>query len=109
MTSSPVATLEYWPGGQQTLTLSGHPGCSVTVANPSHTPISNIGGTAGTTGWAILSKTGFTSASGHVNLPACNSVASAPSVTADNYPTCSNSSTVFESDHSSDQFVVTAS
>jgi len=109
VTSSPAATLEYWPGGQQTLTLPGHPGCTVTVANPSHTPISNIGGTAGTAGWVIVSKTGFYSASGAVSLPACRSFAAGASVTGGSYPTCSNASTVFESGHSTATFTVTAS
>jgi hypothetical protein len=109
VTSSPSADLEYWPGGQQTLALPGYPGCSVTVDSPSNTPISNIGGTAGTTGWSIVSETGFTSSSGTVDNPGCNGDLSASSVTGGNYPTCSNASTIFEGGHSTDQFVVTAS
>jgi hypothetical protein len=109
VTSSPTALLEYWPGGQQTLTLSGYPGCSVTVASPSHTPISNIGGTTGTSGWSIVSWTGFTSASGNAKNPVCNGALSTSSVTAGNYPTCSNASTVAETGHSTAEFDVTAS
>lgn len=96
----------YWPGGQQTKTVSGDPNCSVTVANPSGL-ISDIGGTAGTNGWSIVSWTGFTSAEGTVDSPSCNSL-SISSVTAGNYPTCSDSSTLLTGS-SSDNFVVTAS
>lgn len=108
VTSTPTDTFEFWPGGTQTLSLPGHPGCTVTVDRPLG-QISDIGGTAGTHGWSIISKAGFTSASGNVDNPACNGFLSISSVTADNYPTCSNSSTVGESGHSGDQFVVTAS
>lgn len=104
VTSSPSATLEYWPGGTQTLTLANNPGCSVTVENPSGV----INNAPGNNGWVIISWTGFTSASGVVEVPNCQSFASSGSVQG-NYPTCSNASTVAESGHSTDQFVVTAS
>ncbi|MGH9102189.1 MAG: hypothetical protein ACRDYD_04285 [Acidimicrobiales bacterium] len=104
VTSSPTATLEYWPGGTQKFTLPGHPGCSVTVQNPSGV----INDAPGINGWSIVSRTGFTSASGAVQAPSCQGFLSGSSVNG-NYPTCSNASTVLESGHSSDQFVVTAS
>jgi hypothetical protein len=109
VTSSPTATLEYWPGGTQVLTLPGHPDCTVTVANPSNTPISNDGGTPGTSGWQIVSETGFTSSAGTAKTPVCNGFLAVGSVTAGNYPTCSNASTVGESGPSTAEFDVTAS
>ena len=104
VTSSPTATLEYWTGGSQTLSLSGNPNCSVTVENPSGV----INGVPATNGWVITSWNGFTSATGVVETPSCGGFLSSASVNG-NYPVCSNASTVLESGPSSDSFVVTAS
>lgn len=95
----------HWPGGQQTQSASSNPSCTVTVSFPSGL-ISDIGGTVGTQGWSIVSWAGFTSASGTVETPSCNSLSVAS--VADNYPTCSDSSIV-GTGSSSDTFVVTAS
>lgn len=108
MTSSPTDTLENWPGGDHTLAVSGYPGCSVTVTYPSGN-ISLVGGTVGADAWVIKNWTGFTSASGQALVPVCNSFLAAASITAGPRPTCSNSSTVLESGHSTASFVVTAS
>jgi hypothetical protein len=45
-------------------------GCSVTVRAPSGL-ISLVGGTAGVDGWAIVSTTGYQSASGSAQVPVC--------------------------------------
>jgi hypothetical protein len=97
---------ELWPG--TTLTQSPVAGCSVTVKAPSGN-ISLVGGTAGVDGWTVVSKTGYVQANGTVQTPVCNSLAAIGSVTANNRPTCSNSSTVFESGPSTDNFVVAVS
>jgi hypothetical protein len=93
-----------WPGGTQTLTPSA--GCSVTVSAPTGV-IDLVGGTVGVDGWTIVSTTGYLSATGAAQVPTCRSPGAAASVTANNRPTCSNASTVFESGHSTDDFVVT--
>jgi hypothetical protein len=108
ITSQPNATIEQWPGGQQT---RGVPNCSVTVQAPSG-GIDLIGGTAGTDGWTIASKTGYTTATGVVEAPSCNGFLSASTGSlppVNNRPSCSNASTVFESGPSTDQFDVTVS
>ena len=81
--------------------------CSVTVQAPSGN-ISLVGGTTGVDAWSIVSKTGWVSATGTVEEPVCRSVGALPSV-SNNRPTCSNSSTVFESGPSEDDFVVSVS
>jgi len=116
MTSHPgtglSSTIEQWPGGQQTMSLSGaNAGCSVTVQAPTG-DIDLIGGTVGTDGWTIVSKTGFTTATGVAQIPDCNgflavSTGSVPPV--NNRPSCSNASTFLESGPSTDEFIVTAS
>jgi hypothetical protein len=68
--------------------------------------INLIGGTTGVDSWEIISKTGWISASLSVQQPICRGFASFPSV-ANNRPTCSNASTVFESGPSEDTAVVT--
>ncbi|TWP37002.1 collagen-like protein [Leekyejoonella antrihumi] len=103
-TSAPTDTFEFWTGGEQTVTLAGHPGCSVTVARP----LGIINNVPAGTGWAIVSKTGFTSAGSTVKNPNCGGALSSASVSG-TYPVCSNASTALESGHSSDEFVVTAS
>jgi len=105
ITSVASNTLENWPGGTQT--MSSGPNCSITVQAPSGN-ISLIGGTTGVDAWSIVSKTGWLSASGSVQQPVCRSVGALPSV-SNNQPTCSNSSTVFESGPSEDNFNVTVS
>ncbi|HWC24860.1 MAG TPA: hypothetical protein VG502_21385 [Flexivirga sp.] len=108
VTSNPSGTLEYWPGGEQTLSAEGHPTCTVTVQNPRGL-ISDINATGiGDKPWALVSKTGFTSASISARIPDCKGFLSVGSVLG-NYPTCSNASTVLESGHSTATFVVTAS
>ena len=102
ITSVASNTLENWPGGTQT--KNSGPNCSVTVTAPSGN-ISLIGGTTGVDAWTIDSKTGWVNASGTVQQPVCRSVGALPSV-SNNRPTCSNSSTVFESGPSEDDFVV---
>ena len=101
--SSPVDTIERWPGGTET--KSSGTGCSVTVKRPSDS-INLIGGTTGVDKWEIVSKTGWVSASLSVQNPICRSVASFPSV-ANDRPTCSNASSVFEAGPSEDTAVVT--
>jgi Collagen triple helix repeat (20 copies) len=101
--SSPVDTIERWPGG--TVTQSSGTGCSVTVKRPSDS-INLIGGTTGVDKWEIVSMTGWNSASLSVKTPTCRGFLSAPSV-ANDRPTCSNASTVFESGPSEDDAVVT--
>jgi hypothetical protein len=81
-------------------------GCSVTVRAPSGL-ISLVGGTAGVDGWAIVSTTGYQSASGTAQVPVCRGLLSLASVTANNRPTCSNASTIGESGPSTDNFVLT--
>ena len=105
ITSTASNTLENWPGGTQTMNSGAN--CSVTVQAPSGN-ISLIGGTTGVDAWSIQSKTGWVSATGSVQQPVCRSVGALPSV-SNNRPTCSNSSTVFESGPSEDDFVVTVS
>lgn len=100
-----LAGLQSWTGGTQTLAVPGHSGCTVTVQRPSGT-ISNLSGS----GWTVISWTGFTSASGVVQLPGCGSgsafnTPSYPSING-NYPTCSDGLDV---NTSYDSFVVTAS
>jgi hypothetical protein len=101
--SSPIDTIENWPGGTQT--QSSGSGCSVTVRRPSGS-IALIGGTAGVDSWAIVSKTGWVSASLSVQNPICRGFLAVPSVSNDR-PTCTNASTVFESGPSEDTAVVT--
>lgn len=109
VTGSPagdVAGLQYWPGGTKTMAVAGHSNCTVTV----QVPAGVINDAPGTNGWSVLSWTGFTSASGVVELPSCGSgsafgTSSSPSVNG-NYPTCSDALDV---NTSSDTFVVTAS
>jgi hypothetical protein len=101
--SSPVDTIERWPGG--TVTQSSGTGCSVTVRRPIDS-INLIGGTTGVDKWEIVTKTGWVSASLSVQTPTCRGFLSAPSV-ANDRPTCSNASTVFESGPSEDTAVVT--
>jgi hypothetical protein len=105
ITSTASNTLENWPGGTQTMNSGAN--CSVTVQAPSGN-ISLIGGTTGVDAWSIVSKTGWINATGSVQQPVCRSVGALPSV-SNNRPTCSNSSTVFESGPSEDDFVVTVS
>jgi hypothetical protein len=105
ITSSPVATLETWPGGFMTQQTSAS--CTVTVQAPSG-DIDIIGGTTGADAWQISNVTGFAGASGVVELPSCGGFLAVASVTQ-NRPTCSNASTVGESGHSSDVFEVTTS
>jgi len=100
-----IIYFQEWPGGTVTLTDPDHPGCSVTVQRPLGL-ISDIGGTAGTNGWTIQSWTGFTSASGVVHNPNCNSL-SGSSVTNGNFPTCTDDDGNLNA--STDDFVVTAS
>jgi len=94
------------------MSLSGaNAGCSVTVQAPTG-DIDLIGGTVGTDGWTIVSKTGFTTATGVAQIPDCNgflavSTGSVPPV--NNRPSCSNASTFLESGPSTDEFIVTAS
>jgi hypothetical protein len=88
-----------------TETQSSGTGCSVTVRRPSDS-INLIGGTTGVDSWEIISKTGWISASLSVQQPICRGFLSAPSV-ANDRPTCSNASTVFETGPSEDTAVVT--
>jgi hypothetical protein len=97
-----VDTIFRWPGGTQT--QSSGPNCSVTVRAPSDS-INLVGGTTGVDAWAIVSRTGWVSATMDVQQPICRSVASFPSV-SNNRPTCSNASTVFASGPSEDTLVV---
>jgi len=104
--SGDFAGLQYWPGGTETQSVPGYPNCTVTV----EVPAGVINDAPGTNGWAVVSWTGFTSASGVVELPSCGSgsafgTASYPSVNG-NYPTCSDALDV---NTSSDLFTVTAS
>lgn len=101
-----TAGLQYWPGGTQTMAVAGYSNCTVTVQAPAGV----INDAPGTNGWSVLSWTGFTSASGVVELPSCGSgsafgTPSSPSVNG-NYPTCSDALDV---NTSSDTFIVTAS
>lgn len=108
-TGSPAGALageQSWDGKTTTATVSGHPNCSVTV----QAPIGYINDAPGQSGWTIVSWTGFTSASGVVQLPSCGSgsafgTTSYPSING-NYPTCSDALDV---NTSTDTFVVTAS
>ena len=59
ITASPVSGLYHWPGGTQTLSVVGNPGCTVTVARPSGS-IANLG-SVDPTRWAVTGFTGFTS------------------------------------------------
>ena len=86
-----------WSGGSQTLTSTT--GCSVTVQKPSGNII--LVGTLGDH-WTITGFTGFSGASGVVQLPTCSGAVASPSVVADR-PSCSTAG-----DSSSDNFVVTA-
>lgn len=104
VTSSPTDTFEFWTGGQQTLTVPDHPGCSITVARPDGI----INDVPPGTGWFIVAKTGFTTATFTVDAPTCRGALSTSGVNG-TYPVCSNASTALESGHSTDQFVVTAS
>jgi len=97
---------EQWPGGSETLSVPGDSACSVTVTEPSG-DISTLGGTGGVTGWSITSNTGFTSVSGTVKDPSCNSVASLVSGLYDSYPSCTVD--YANGSASTDDFVVTAS
>ncbi len=104
--SGDVAGLQYWPGGTETQAVTGHPNCTVTV----QVPAGVINDAPGTNGWSVLSWTGFTSASGVVQLPNCGSgsafgTSSSPSING-TYPTCSDALDV---NTSTDTFVVTAS
>jgi hypothetical protein len=109
VTGSPagdLAGLQYWPGGTKTMAVAGYSNCTVTVELPDGV----INDSPGTNGWSVVSWTGFTSASGVVELPSCGSgsafgTASYPSVNG-NYPTCSDALDV---NTSSDTFIVTAS
>lgn len=109
VTGSPagdLAGLQYWPGGTMTESVTGYPNCTVTVQAPAGV----IDDVPGTNGWSVLSWTGFTSASGVVQLPSCGSgsafgTASSPSING-TYPTCSDALDV---NTSTDTFVVTAS
>ena len=101
-----VAGLQYWPGGTETQAVTGYPNCTVTVQVPAG--VNNDA--PGTNGWSVLSWTGFTSASGVVQMPSCGSgsafgTASNPSIDG-TYPTCSDALDV---NTSTDAFVVTAS
>jgi Collagen triple helix repeat (20 copies) len=98
ITSVVVATLHNWPGG--TVTQNSGAGCSVTVSRPSGNI--SLPGNA----WEIVSTTGFTSANGSVRQPICRSLGAVPSVSSGR-PICSNSSDVFASGPSEDDFVVT--
>lgn len=109
VTGSPaggLAGLQSWPGGQETASLTGYPNCSVTV----QVPAGVINAAPGTNGWSVLSWSGFTSASGVVNLPNCGvgSTFGTPSNASvvGNYPTCSDALDV---NTSTDTFTVTAS
>lgn len=104
--SGDTAGLQYWSGGTTTLSAFGYPNCSVTVDVPSGV----INAAPGTNGWQVVSWTGFTSASGAVQLPSCGS-GSAFGTTSysslnGNYPTCSDALDV---NTSHDSFTVTAS
>ena len=109
VTGSPagaLAGLQYWPGGTETQAVTGYPNCTVTVQEPAGV----INDAPGTNGWSVVSWTGFTSASGVVQLPSCGSgsafgTSSSPSVNG-SYPTCSDALDV---NTSTDNFVVTAS
>ena len=98
ITSVVVATLHNWPGGTQTQNSGAN--CSVTVRAPSGNI--SLPGDA----WEIVSTTGWSSATGSVRQPICRSPAAAPSVT-NGRPICSNSSDIFASGPSEDDFVVT--
>ncbi len=109
VTGSPagaLAGLQYWPGGTLTQAVQGYPNCTVTVALPNGV----INDAPGVNGWSVVSWTGFTSATGVVQMPSCGSgsafgTPSYPSING-TYPTCSDALDV---NTSTDTFTVTAS
>ncbi|WP_310962633.1 hypothetical protein [Nocardioides terrisoli] len=101
-----TAGLQKWPGGTQTLAVTGHPNCTVTVLSPKGI----INNAPGINGWSIQSWTGFTSASGLVTLPICGASSALHTKNSASisgtYPVCANALDV---NTSFDTYIVTAS
>ena len=93
ITASPVAGLYHWPGGTQTLSVLGNPGCTVTVARPSGS-IANLG-SVDPTRWAVTGMTGFTGTNGGVVGPtSCFGALNFVAPTINNRPACTNAAMI---------------
>ena len=89
ITATPVSGLYHWPGGTQTLSVVGNPGCTVTVARPSGS-IANLG-SVDPTRWAVTSFTGFTGTNGGIVGPtSCFGSLNFVAATINNRPACTN-------------------
>ncbi len=108
-TGLPIFTIptEYeWSGGTQTVNIGNNPSCSITVSAPSG-DIAVIGSLGD--GWTVNSWTGFSSVTGVVQPPICNSLLALSSGTASNRPSCSSGLISLGGSASTDAFVVTYS
>src|SRR5262249_6831258 len=114
ITASEYLSLQLWPDTQLTSTDPNNAACSVTVETPysnqSGTHFSNyISGSGDQVGWTVVGSTGYpagTTFTIHVDNPHCRTTGSGASV-VNNYPLCSNSSTVGASGESTDHATVT--
>ena len=89
ITATPVSGLYHWPGGTQTLSVVGNPGCTVTVARPSGS-IANLG-SVDPTRWAVTGFTGFTGTNGGIVGPtSCFGSLNFVAATINNRPACTN-------------------
>jgi Collagen triple helix repeat (20 copies) len=109
ISATPVVGLYHWPGGTQTLSVVGSPGCTVTVARPSGS-IATLGNVLGADRWEVTGFTGFTSHNnGVVGPTGCFGLLNAVAATINNRPACTNATVTppFASGGAS-SFVVTA-
>jgi hypothetical protein len=88
ITSVVDATLNNWPGGQQTFNPVS--GCSVTITAPTGN-ISNLSGDT----WAIAGRAGYGSCTLTPQTPSCGSLGANSGLLGNGRPYCSNSSIVF--------------